>query len=189
MNRKDAILFLFLFLLLLPFEFLQAQKVGEKTNLLYWATASPNFGLEVAIHKKWSVSASVGYNPWDFPDDTSLRHWLVRVEPRWWICSPFSGHFLGIHGAYAKYNVGNISFIKDLKEHMYKGEIYGGGISYGYHFILKGRWGLELTVGVGYMRLEYDKYICTDCRETMGRFTTNYFGPTTLGVSLIYMLK
>ncbi|MBD8347748.1 DUF3575 domain-containing protein [Dysgonomonas sp. HGC4] len=28
-----------------------------------------------------------------------------------------------------------------------------------------GRWGLELTVGIGYVRMRYSKYICRECLE------------------------
>lgn len=186
MRRRCSILILFF---CLSCHWMTAQKIGERTNLLYWATTSPNFGLEIAVHEKWSIVTMVGYNPWDFPDDASLRHWLVRAEPRWWLCRPFTGHFFGVHGMYGTYNVGNIPFIKDFEDYVYKGDLYGGGISYGYHFVLKGRWGLELSVGAGFLRLDYEKYACSDCRDVIGKYTKNYFGPTQIGVSLIYLLK
>ncbi|GAB6010385.1 DUF3575 domain-containing protein [Dysgonomonas reticulitermitis] len=168
---------------------LQAQQVAQKTNLLYWATTTPNAAMEFSLNRKLTLDIAAGYNPWDLPGKSSLRHWLVQPELRYWMCQSFEGHFFGVHAIYSKYNVGNISFIKALKDYSYNGNLYGGGISYGYHFPLKGRWGLELTAGIGYVHMEYGKYICRECLEKVGSYTRDYFGPTKAGISLIYMIK
>ena len=90
-----------------------AQKVAVKTNLLYDATTTMNLGLEIGLGKKWSLDLSGNYNPWKFDDETRLRHWGVQPELRYWLCEKFNGHFLGLHGHYAKYNVGGMSFLSD----------------------------------------------------------------------------
>ena len=41
-----------------------AQQVAVKTNLLYWATATPNVGAEVAVGKHSTLGFSANYNPW-----------------------------------------------------------------------------------------------------------------------------
>lgn len=56
-----------------------------------------------------------------------------------------------------------------MKEYVYRGDLYGGGISYGYHWAMGDRWGMEVTVGGGYAQLSYDKYLCRDCGERVGR--------------------
>lgn len=167
---------------------IDAQKVAEKTNLFYWATGTPNIGAEVALSNRWTVDFSTGYNPWELPNEMTLRHWTARVEPRFWLWKPFMGHFVGAHATYAQYNIGNISFIPGLEEHRYKGNLYGGGLTYGYHFVLKGRWGLELSVSAGYLQIDYDKYYCTGCSELVDQVSRSYIGPTWAGVSLIYLL-
>ena len=48
---------------------------------------------------------------------------------------------------------------------------------------------MEVTVGGGYAQLSYDKYLCRDCGERVGRFKRTYFGPTRAGVSLVYFLR
>ena len=68
-------------------------------------------------------------------------------------------------------------------------KIYGAGISYGYHWILKNRWSMEATIGAGYARLNYDKYACGKCGEKLGHNNKNYFGPTKIGLSIIYTIK
>ncbi|WP_255495802.1 MULTISPECIES: DUF3575 domain-containing protein [unclassified Parabacteroides] len=187
MYKKYVIFYLFLFFM--PPIILNAQKIGEKTNLFYGASTTPNIGIETSFSRRWTVDLLAGYNPWSFSGETSLRHWLVRAEPRFWLWTPFMGHFLGIHGMYARYNIGNLPFGGDLEKYTFKGDVFGGGFSYGYHFILKGRWGLELSFGLGYLKFSYDKFTCKDCRELQGSYTRNYIGPTRVGISLIYMLQ
>lgn len=172
--------------LLLPVVY--GQVVAVKSNLLYDATTTINLGLEIGLSSKWTLDLSGNYNPWQFSDNKKLKHWLVQPELRYWTCEKFYGHFLGLHGHYAKYNAGGIELL-GLKNYRYEGKLYGGGISYGYHWLLGKRWGLEASIGVGYARLEYDKYRCEKCGDKLGDYKTNYFGPTKASVSLIYIIK
>lgn len=123
-----------------------------------------------------------------FSDGMSLRHWLVWPELRYWPCKSFEGHFFGAHLHTGHYNIGQIPFLSDLDTYTYRGELYGGGVSYGYHFAIGRRWGLELSAGVGYTYLEYNKYVCTECAELIGRYKRSFFGPTRLSVSFIYII-
>lgn len=163
-------------------------KFAIKTNALYWATTTPNLGLEVALAKKLTLDVSGNYNPWKFSDDKKLKHWLVQPELRYWLCERFNGSFFGLHGHYAEYNVSNLDLF-GMGDYRYEGNLYGAGISYGYHWILKHRWSMEATIGAGYARLKYDKYDCGNCGEKLGHKTKNYFGPTKIGLSIIYTIK
>lgn len=190
-NSGESRIKVFLLSFLLPLFSVNAhsQQVGTKANMLWWATTTPNLGVEVAIGNKLTISADGNYNAWTFfSDGMSLRHWLVQPEVRYWTCKSFEGHFVGLHGHYGKYNVGQIPFLPELDKYTYRGELYGGGVSYGYHFAIGRRWGLELTAGVGYTYLEYNKYVCSECAELMGRYKRHFFGPTRLGVSFIYII-
>ena len=179
---------LLLFLLLVVSGFLQAQKFAGRTNALYLATGTPNVGVEYSLSKHWSLAGTVGYQPWKLGSTASLRHWLAQGELRYWPGGPFEGYFIGLHGLYSDYNIGGLSLWP--KQQVYAGSFYGGGLSYGYHFPLGGRWGLELGLGVGYLHITYDNYSqCLECRERMGSQKQNYFGPTQAAVSLIYMFK
>lgn len=166
-----------------------AQKIAQKTNLLYLATTTPNLGLEYSLSKKLTLDATIGYNPWKLSGNSSLRHWLVQPELRYWWCQSFEGHFVGLHGMYGKFYMGEIAFINSFRNYIYDGSFYGAGISYGYHFPLNQRWSLELTAGLGYVHLDYEKYICKECLESQGSFKQEYWGPTKAGISLIYMIK
>lgn len=178
-----------LFLLLCCCCFLRAQRVALKTDLLLWCTTTPNVGVEAALGPDFTFTATVAYNAWKFSGDMKLNLYLVQPELRYWFCRRFEGHFVGAHAHYAHYNIGGISFIPGLKDRLMQGDLYGGGFSYGYHWAIGERWGIEAVIGGGYTRLEYDKYRCAECDERIGRFAQSYFGVTRLGVSLVYFLR
>ncbi|MCD8165058.1 MAG: DUF3575 domain-containing protein [Bacteroides sp.] len=162
--------------------------VGLKTNLLYWGTTTPNLGLEFGLSKKTTLDVSGNYNPWTFSDSKKFKHWLVQPEFRFWTCERFYGHFFGVHGHYAEYNVANIKLI-GTDDYRYQGKLYGGGVSYGYHWIISKHFSIEATIGVGYAHLKYDKYECGKYGQELGRNNKNYVGPTKAGINLIYVIK
>lgn len=163
-------------------------KFAVKTNALYLATTTFNLGFEVALAKKLTLDVSGNYNPWEFKDNFQLKHWLVQPELRYWLCERFNGSFFGLHGHYAEMNVSNLD-IFGIGHDRYEGNLYGAGISYGYQWLISKRWSMEATIGVGYARLKYDKYACGECGEKIGHNTKNYFGPTKVGLSFIYVIK
>lgn len=169
-----------------------AQKVALKTNLLYDATTTPNLGAELAMGKKSTLQLFYGLNPWKFASDRTkqLRHWLLMPEYRYWTCQKFNGHFFGIHALGGQYNVGGIDLpnpvFKDLDEKRYEGWYAGGGVTYGYQWLLSRHWNLEASVGVGYIRFHYKEFPCTECGALIQENNKNYFGPTKLALSLMY---
>ncbi|MEG2151590.1 MAG: DUF3575 domain-containing protein [Bacteroidaceae bacterium] len=158
------------------------QRVGVKSNLLYDMTTSMNLGMEVGIGKKATIDISGNYNPFNLGDHRQLKHWLIQPEFRWWLCERFNGSFFGVHAHYASYNVAS-------KKYRYQGSLYGAGLSYGYQWILNKSWSIETEVGLGYARLKYDKYPCHNCGSKLEDRARNYFGPTKLAISLIYLIK
>lgn len=164
------------------------QKAAIKSNLLYDATTTLNLGAEIGMGIRTTLDVSGNYNPWKF-GDYRLKHWLIQPEFRYWFCERFNGHFLGIHGHYAEYNVGGLFFNSNMKHNRYQGHLYGGGISYGYQWILNNHWNLEATLGIGYARLSDDKYPCTSCGEKIKSEGKNYWGPTKAGITILYILK
>lgn len=75
----------------------------------------------------------------------------------------------------------------DLKDFRYKGQFYGGGISYGYQFVLGRHWNLGATIGIGYAYVRYKKYECEECGDMVEKSHKNYFGPTKAALNLIYI--
>lgn len=163
-------------------------KFAIKTNALYWATTTPNLGIEIGLSKKLTLDISGNYNPWEFSDNRQLKHWLIQPELRYWLCERFNGHFFGIHGHYAEVNVSNLDML-GLGHYRYEGQIYGGGISYGYQWMIGKRWSMEAEIGLGYARINYDKYDCGSCGSKIGSNSKNYLGPTKAALSFIYFIK
>jgi hypothetical protein len=176
----------------------RSQNVAVKTNVLYDVTSTINLGLEFAMAPKWTLDLPVNYNAWILQREINkdgdevqkkIKHWLIQPELRRWFCGKFYGNFLGFHGLIGGYNVGGIGLFGLDEERRYEGNIYGAGVSYGYHWILNTRWSIEATVGVGYAYLGYAKYPCTTCAPKLEDASRNYFGPTKAGISLIYIIR
>lgn len=173
---------------------LHAQDIAAKTNLLYWATSTPNLGFEFGLGKHTTLELAGGYNPWTFDKGSNkkIKHWLVMPEFRYWLCERFNGHFFGIHSGYTYYNVAGVRIPfkgKGTKDHRYQGWATGAGISYGYSWLIGKRWNIEATIGLGYVYTNYDRYECATCGDFKGSADKHYFGPTKAGVSLIYNIK
>ncbi len=162
--------------------------VAVKTNVLYWATASFNAGVEIGLSPKTTLDITGGYNPWTFGDNRKFKFGMVQPEFRFWPCSRLNGHFVGVHALYVKFNAGGIRFL-GMKNRRYEGNFYGAGIAYGYQWLISERWNIEATIGLGYIRSDYDRYVWERCGQFLGSDKKNYFGPTKLGVSFIYIIK
>lgn len=117
---------------------------------------------------------------------------MIQSEFRYWFCERFNGAFIGAHLLAGEYSVAKVDFpfnvFSDSKNYRYEGEYYGGGVVFGYQWILNKRWNLELAIGAGYARVGYDKYPCTECGSLIDRGHKNYFGPTKASVSFLFFL-
>lgn len=156
------------------------QKVAVKTNLLYDAFMNVNLGIEFVVDPKWSIDISADYNNWKFSHGRRWKHWMVQPEARWWWQGhPLKGHFLPFHLVGGQYNV---AFSSPRRQ----GWGIGAGVGYGYAWQFGSHWGLEAEVAVGYARLHYDTYPCTECGHKTGTVNKNYFGPTKAALNLVY---
>lgn len=174
--------------------FVYAQKIAIKTNVLADITTTINLAAEFGLQKKYTVDLNMNYNPWNFKDNKKIKHILVQPELRYWFCERFSGHFIGIHAHGGSFNIGGITMplgigkgLK-LKDYRYEGNFYGGGISYGYQWVLSDHWNLEGNIGAGYARVKYDKYKCKNCGRLVEKGRNyNYWGVTKAAISLTYL--
>ena len=182
----------------------QAQKVGAKTNVLYWASATPNVGIEFALADRWTMEVAGGYNPWTFNKESNLKakHWLVSPEVRYWFCESFHGHFIGLNANYTQFNMSGMPlpnvFItlhsnapspEAMSDVRVCGWAVGAGLTYGYQFLLSPRWNLELTAGFGWWYTEYDRFESRKCGMFEQDVYKHALGPTSLGISFIYLIK
>ncbi|MCD8172044.1 MAG: DUF3575 domain-containing protein [Alistipes sp.] len=193
---KKALLILLGIFLPLTICTITAQQVGIKSNALYWATSTPNLGVEIATGLKTTINISGAYNPWTFgsaEDNKKIRHWAVTGQLRFWPYERWDGHFLGVHALFASYNAGGVDIplvgLSKLKDSRYEGYATGVGFSYGYQWYLSPHWNLELTAGLGYVYYNYERYECRKCGAFIERAHKHWLGPTNLGLSLIYLIK
>lgn len=173
-----------------------AQTTGLKTNLLYDATATFNVGAEVAIGHHYSVDVSGNYNPWTWKDNTKWKHWLVQPELRYWTCSPFAGHFFGLHAIVGQFNIGNIDIglkipgtdFSNLKDHRYQGWAAGAGVAYGYALPLARHWNIEFEIGAGAIYTKADSFECDVCsRPTAQNIKKLRPMLTKAAISIVYL--
>lgn len=176
MNRYLIILMLFFC------HVVSAQRVAVKTNALYWAALSPNIGTEVRLSNHSTIELNGMMNLLVFKGNKKYNFMGVQPEYRYWFCQAFSQHFVGLHLHYANYNAG-------LEKHRYNGNLYGGGLSYGYQWYLSPHWNLEATVGAGYAYMDHDVYKRPRCGKFIGSEQRNYWGLTKIGISIIYIIK
>ncbi len=190
MIRNILISALLVFAMALP---ASAQNVAVKTNALYWATTTPNIGVEVSVAKQHSLQLFYGLNPWKQSggDQTSLRHWLLMPEYRYWFCESFNGWFVGAHLMGGQFNMGGVDLpfglFPSLENRRYEGWYAGGGVTAGYQWVLSRHWNIEASLGVGYDYIKYDKFRCGECGERLKSGHTNYIGPTKLALSVMYV--
>ena len=173
--------------------------VALRANLLYGAVGqAPNLGVELGFARKSSILVSGSYNGWNRDglknDNKKMTHWIAEAEYRFWSCEMFNGHFFGVHGFYARYNVSGLKLPLLLEsgseKYRYDGAAFGGGISYGYQLILGKSWNLEFNVGVGAGVATYDKAECFRCGDVFEKNAKKTFvAPTKLGISLVYIIK
>lgn len=60
-----------------------AQDWCLKTNLAYWATTTPNIGVEKRLSDHWSLDLSTGWNPFTFRKNKKLKHIAIQTEMRY----------------------------------------------------------------------------------------------------------
>lgn len=105
-------------------------------------------------------------------------------------CRTFGGSFFGIHALGGQYNIRNVDLpFKTLPKQgkdgrHYEGWYIGGGVTYGYQWLLSKHWNLEAEIGVGYAYSPYKLY--GTCKRCLNKGHRNYVGPTKVGISLVY---
>lgn len=174
-----------------------AQQVAVKTNLLYWATATPNIGAEVAVSKHSTVGLTANYNPWTIGSDNKIQHWFIRPEYRYWLAEKYTRLFFGVHAIGGKFEVGGFKIpiigsrmFKGLQNNYYKGSFVGAGVSIGYAFYVSPHWNLELSAGAGLARLSYHTEPVNGPKKASYTDTKRFLPiPTELSVSFVYLFN
>lgn len=159
-----------------------------KTNSLEVLALIANLGFEVRLSPRFSFDVIGSYSPFDsiFNSERKIRVLAAQPEVRfWWGEALYQGHFIGVHVPVAGFNVQvNDKYRWQDPNHA----LWGVGVSYGYAMPLgkSKHWGVEFTIGVGYMDVTYDVYEGVFNGKYIRTETKNYFGLTRLGIDFTY---
>lgn len=160
------------------------QELRLKTNVLPWALAVPDVGLEYVVGEKWSVAFEIMYCPWKISDRFSVKTVALLPEGRWWLKTNRKGSFFNLHLDVAWFNV---------RAHRYRYQdagrpLLGVGIGYGYRLEFNRRWGMEFEIGAGYVNARYDRFYNVANGALKDTRVSAYWGIDRLGVSFTYFL-
>lgn len=160
-----------------------------KINAVEAAALLANIGFEWRITPYLSLDVMGHYSPYDyFNAARKIRVFAIQPELRyWWGESLVKGHFIGLHVPVSGFNVQ----LDDKYRYQDPNRaLWGVGVSYGYAMPLgkKQKWGVEFTIGVGYMNVVYDVYEGVHNGKYLRTEKVNYWGPTRLGINFSYRI-
>lgn len=174
-------------LLTLASELGSAQQWAVSTNLAdYAALATLNLDVSAAVHRNFSVGASVDYNPftWNSRDEKQfqLRHLDLGVNARWWPWYVYSGWWVSASLRYRCYNFGGIT-----SPQTEEGDAVGMSAAAGYSLMLGQHLNLEFGLGLWAGQRWYTRYACPRCGMTLEKGSGPFVLPDNLIISLTYV--
>lgn len=159
-----------------------AQRIGIKTNALYWAAATPNLGVEFRLNRHLTLDVEGAFNKFSIKSHSS-RAVAFMPEMRYWLSArPQAGHFIGVMALAADYKV-------NLNGKWHNGDIAGAGATYGYSFVLSRRWSFEATAGIGLARIREKKYKEGEAAPKTANNSKWTPAPLKLGATFTYLIK
>ena len=164
-----------------------------KTNVLYAATGTINFGAEFRLNNHLTLDIASGWNPFVFGNDRQLTHVLVQPTLRYWVRESFRGDFFGLSLMYINYNMGGISLpfniMPGLAHYRFCGNAYGVSLQYGHQWRFSPRWGIESTINVGHLFFDYQQFERGRYGEKIDSRVRHFFGPTNASISVVYFFR
>lgn len=168
--------------------------IAVKTNLVYWATALPDFNsytfvpnleAEYFFCDRWSVAGLGNYAKWGYGDGKFFGISFWSLEPRWWIWGDgrFNWIYIGIYGQMGDYDVQN----GDGGQFGFTGPFWSAGLSFGVTVPFSDRFGVEVGLRAGYRQSEVNGY-SYEAPEYFRDYTETdrHWGLTGLKVSFYY---
>lgn len=161
--------------------------LGVKTNALVLFAGVANAGVEARIGKHFSIDFPVIYSPYTIKNNYRLRALAFQPEFRFWFKGYTEGHFLGLTGNFAWFNIAlsNNNRYQDSADR----PLMGAGISYGYSWKILPSLSLEFTIGAGYANIHYDVFYNVENGIQYNSGVKNYWGLTKAGISVVYIIN
>lgn len=169
-------------------------RMALRTNLLYDATLSPNFGLDVRVDSAWTVGLLAGVNAWDIDKEKNKkwRHALFSIRARKYRDSLFHKGYYEADVIYSHYNVGNtkipFGLYSAVKDRRLQGDLIALGGKYGYSWILSRTWRIEAEAGVAVGYAWFKEYDCDHCGTYYGKGDRIFLLPQ-LGINVVYIIN
>lgn len=169
-------------------------RVALRTNLLYDATLSPNFGLDVRVDSAWTVGLLAGINAWDIDKEKNKkwRHALFSFRARNYRKELFHKNYIEFDAIYSHFNVGNtkipFGLYSAVKDRRLQGDLFALGGKYGYSWILSRTWRIEAEAGVAVGYAWFKEYDCDHCGTYYGKGDRIFLLPQ-LGINVVYIIN
>lgn len=151
-----------------------------RANLLRWATLTPDLGIGWRITDRWTLTVNATYTSWGWNNkERRYALWEVAPEVRYHIGEKRNWYV----GAMFKAGSFNYKFTETGKQ----GDIIGGGITGGYILKLNKRLCMDFGIGIGCIHAKYDRYkVIDDLRVRQGKDSSNWLGPVSAGITLVW---
>lgn len=147
----------------------------------------PNLGVEYRFMPHASACVALYHSSLDyFHRDLKFRTLTIMPELRYWTRTDGLGFFADAHAGIAWYNV---AFGKRhrYQDHDGKTPAVGGGVSVGYRIPLRSpHWEMELSLGGGVYRLDYDVFRNETDGVMVDRRRRTFCGIDNAAVSVCY---
>lgn len=157
-------------------------QLSLRSNLLRWATLTPDLGVEWRICPSWGIAVNGSWTSWSWNDkDRRYALWEVVPEVRYYMGEKKAWYL----GAMFKTGQFNYKFSEAGKQ----GDLMGGGITAGYQLRMNKALALDFNLGLGYLNADFEKYEVIDgVRVRRGNETKDWWGPINAGVTLVWKL-
>lgn len=168
---------------------IKAQRLAVKTDPVRWGLMMPNVGAELSIGDRWSMDLSVsGTQKPYWSHDAKL--FTLQPELRYWLSGrQMSRFYVGATALWSRYDM-------KYESQMHEGDLYGGGITFGYSWFLSTRWSLEAYGGFGIFGYKEKRYRPTDDVVDIPGVFQDFYNtsgykmlPARIGVSFSYIIR
>lgn len=157
------------------------RKMYIKTNAPAWAMLWQNLAVEFDLARHWSFALPVYWSPYNYGKQTlKFRTLACLPEFRYWPKADNTGFFINAHFGIASYNYAKNGEYR-YQDHKGHTPAIGGGIGIGYRFYFcrNHHWSMEVAVGAGAYKLDYDIFLNTPSTKDgylVGRRKRTFFG-------------
>lgn len=156
--------------------------LSARVNAVRWLTGTVDGGVEWRLDERWGVIAGGAWTSWSWRDGKRrYALWSVTAEGRRYLGAAGRWH-AGVFAHAGEFN-------RKLGTTGRQGNYAGGGMAAGYALPLGGAWMLDVTLGAGYTRAEYDRYrLENGTRVRAGEVVKNYWGVNRVAVTLAWKI-